>query len=71
MREIHSSDGKSPFKPAKLEERGRSRILGFSGERSFDRIVSASKGDQIVKYWVRVQSSFSMPADSDWKKLEE
>lgn len=68
IRDPNDLDGKNPFGNFSFSF-GSSKILGFSGERLYHKIVIEKNTNGYTKYWVRARTIFFMPSDVDWKKI--
>ena len=71
LREANESEKKSLSEGLDIWGGGNSTILGFSGERVYHKIaiIEESKGEY-QKYLVKVKTTFFIPSDIDWKKVE-
>ena len=64
VRDVESSDGKSPFRNFDVWIGTSSNILGISGEQVYNKIVSATSNEV---YWIKIKTTLFIPNSVRWK----
>lgn len=65
VRDVESSDGKSPFSNFDVWIDTSSNILGISGEQVYNKIVSSTSNEI---YWIKIRTTFFIPSSVRWKR---
>lgn len=69
LRKPRPSDGANPFGNVDVWIGTSSTIFGFSGEKTFNRIVRCKAKNNELEFWVKVRTSVFIPFSIQWKKI--
>ena len=69
IRDPKKSDGTSPFGDVFIFTT-TTKILGFSGERVIEKVVTSKKEGKIITHWVLIKTVAFIPVSVEWEEIE-